>query len=139
MPFTDDPSDRDLVRGVLTATRRLTLEQAGEEIGVSRETIARWRRGPWSRLSTEVRENLIQYLQGWERHGPLDYIPGDRGVLGWLREPDLLDEILHSLGDPAAKGRRTRAIVNTYKDLVCLFGPMPLWLKELTDTFERDG
>lgn len=55
-------SDKDLVNAFLQRTSGLGLEEAGRQVGVSRETVRRWRAGEIAPLREGTREALIVYV-----------------------------------------------------------------------------
>src|SRR5690606_1830373 len=55
--------DRDLVEAFVEATREMSAHDAAREIGLSHETVARWRRGQWKRLYPGTRRAIARYLE----------------------------------------------------------------------------
>lgn len=62
-------SDSDLVTAFLESTSDLSIYEAGQGLGISHETVARWRRGEWKRLNGATRRMLRAWLEREPRNG----------------------------------------------------------------------
>lgn len=56
-------ADKSLIDKVLREVEDLSVAEAGELLGVSHESVARWRRGDWKRLHPETRRALALFLK----------------------------------------------------------------------------
>lgn len=121
--MTEAPSDEDLVKAFLAATSRYSLRDAGEQIGVSHETVNRWRKGDRSDLLPGTRRALLDFV--WR------YADASRGRVS-AEEYDVRHMTHFIIRDAGAGGERGPASVPGFTILL----PRPreafeAWYREL--------
>lgn len=98
----------DLVRQALKSVRRMGLRRAGDTLGVSHETVRRWRAwddgaGELPAISPETRVRLEDYLGAAPVEESPSYADGVRYAMAKMEEVlQELRELLHESGEGEA-------------------------------------
>lgn len=105
-PVPHNETDETLVNAFLERTSGLGLEEAGRHVGVSRETVRRWRAGDIAPLRGGTREALVSYMS----HGTTEAGPVRQNGSAPADYPDggiaTADQIIETFGRPEALRRQ---------------------------------
>lgn len=126
-----------LIDQALDRLASYSTTEAAERIGVSHATIARWRRGDWTRLNAETERRVRSFLESEDQKERLEGVgldiawssPGvpDETAVRLISESEFLRALVRSVGEPGDQVSRKGDLVDRYRELLAIVGAVPEW------------
>lgn len=129
----DRATDEELVRAFVAATSDLSLREAAELVGVSHDSVRRWRAGAAGKLKPATRRALRQYIERVREERRAREAAGNtiRNLEAYARFQ------IARVGPPGKHQARKRDILHGLRLIITATDPLPDWWYELKEAVEK--